>query len=107
MTSLLEPDPVALGFFSWFSKFGAVEKVETVQTQRMDDVAGLPDIDFAKMDIQGAELTVLQNGTERLAGCWPFNWKCRLSRSTRTSRVLARWTCGCARKGICRIVFWM
>ncbi|MBS0338828.1 MAG: FkbM family methyltransferase, partial [Proteobacteria bacterium] len=35
-----------------------------VQTRRLDDVPGLGDVDFLKLDVQGAELMVLQ-GAER------------------------------------------
>jgi len=69
MTSLLEPDPDALRYFNGFENFGHIEGTEQVQTGRLDDVEGLPLIDFLKMDIQGAELTVLKNGTEKLAHC--------------------------------------
>lgn len=69
MTSLLEPDVAALRFFNGFDNFGHIEGTEQVQTRRLDDVDGLPQIDFLKMDIQGAELTVLMNGTEKLKNC--------------------------------------
>lgn len=69
MTSLFEPDPTALNFFTNFQNIGEVQRVETVQTSRLDDIEGLPNIDFVKMDIQGAELTVMQNGLSRLADC--------------------------------------
>jgi FkbM family methyltransferase len=69
MTSLLKPDLAALQFFNGFETFGHVEKTEQINTQRMDDIEGLPLIDFLKMDIQGAELTVLKNGTEKLKNC--------------------------------------
>lgn len=35
----------------------------------LDAVAGLPDLDILKMDVQGSELGVLQHGRERLARC--------------------------------------
>jgi FkbM family methyltransferase len=69
MTSLLKPDINALKFFNGFEKFGRIENTEQVKTKKLDDVADLPLIDFLKMDIQGAELTVLKNGIEKLEKC--------------------------------------
>ncbi|MCZ7658309.1 MAG: FkbM family methyltransferase [Xanthobacteraceae bacterium] len=69
MTSLLKPDATALKFFNGFEEFGRVHRTETVKTKRLDDVAGLPAIDFLKMDIQGSELSVLKNGRRTLKDC--------------------------------------
>lgn len=69
MTSLFKPKQDALNFFNGFDNFGKVEQLDRVQTQRMDSIEKLPYIDFIKMDIQGAELTVLQNGIEKLSNC--------------------------------------
>lgn len=69
MTSLLKPRQAALKFFNGFEGFGAIETIANVQTSRLDDLDTLPSIDLLKMDIQGAELTVLQNGMEKLADC--------------------------------------
>ncbi|MFT3673074.1 FkbM family methyltransferase [Aestuariivirga sp.] len=69
MTSLLQPNPKTLKFFNGFEIFGRVERTATIPTRRMDDIEGLPNVEFIKMDIQGAELTVLQNGRERLRDC--------------------------------------
>jgi len=68
MTSVLKPAQNALNFFNGFGGT-TVEKVEKIKTTKLDDVSELPLIDFAKMDIQGAELTVLKNGTEKLKDC--------------------------------------
>lgn len=69
MTSLLKPSARHLGFFNNFDRFGEVHGTEEVQTTRLDDVAGLPDLDYLKMDIQGGELAVLEHGGARLARC--------------------------------------
>ena len=69
MTSLLKPDQQALAFFNGFQDFGRIHSVERVSTTRLNDVADVPPIDFAKLDIQGAELTVLKNGMEKLRDC--------------------------------------
>jgi FkbM family methyltransferase len=68
MTSLFKPNLSALKFFNGFEAFGTIEKVETVQTCRLDDLA-IPNLNLIKMDIQGAELTVLKNGTNKLRDC--------------------------------------
>ncbi|MEO8112876.1 MAG: FkbM family methyltransferase [Phenylobacterium sp.] len=69
MTSLLKPSAKQLAFFNGFSHFGKVHGTEEVATTRLDEVAGLPDLDFLKMDIQGSELQVLEHGMARLRGC--------------------------------------
>jgi len=69
MSSLLKPREAALNFFNGFNQFGRIESTQTVQTKRLDDVESLASIDFLKMDIQGAELTVLKNGREKLKDC--------------------------------------
>jgi FkbM family methyltransferase len=69
MTSLLRPSPRNLAFFNGFTKFGHVLRRETVETRRLDDLPGIPPVDFLKMDAQGAELMVMQHGTRTLAGC--------------------------------------
>ena len=66
MTSLLKPNTSVLNFFNGFNKIGQIQKTERVQTKMLDDIQELPLIDFAKMDIQGAELTVLKNGKKKL-----------------------------------------
>ena len=69
MTSLLKPDQEALKFFNGFDHFGQIERTEQIQTKRLDDIFNLPFIDILKMDIQGAELTVLKNGVDKLRNC--------------------------------------
>ena len=69
MTSLLKPKLNALNFFNGFNKIGEIEKIEKVKTYKLNDIKELPLIDLAKMDIQGSELTVLNNGLEKLKDC--------------------------------------
>jgi hypothetical protein len=69
MTSLLKPSAAHLAFFNGFERVGQVEAEHPVATLRLDDVPGLPDLDFLKMDIQGGELMALQGGAARLARC--------------------------------------
>ena len=66
MTSLYEPDKKALKFFNGFSHIGRVEEVKEIQTSKLDDVKELALIDFAKLDVQGAELTILENAEKKL-----------------------------------------
>lgn len=65
-TSLLAPDPAALAFFNSFPQLGRVRETQDIDTARLDDIAELPAIDFLKMDVQGAELMVLQGGRTKL-----------------------------------------
>jgi hypothetical protein len=69
MTSLLKPSAAHLAFFNGFERLGRVEAEHPCATTRLDDVPGLPDLDFLKMDIQGGELAALKGGTARLARC--------------------------------------
>lgn len=69
MSSLYKPRRSALEFFNGFEFFGAVEKTIPVKTKKLDSIAELPSIDLLKMDIQGAELTVLKHGTNKLKDC--------------------------------------
>lgn len=69
MTSLLEPNPAVLNCFHGFDEWAQVIGRETIQTVRLDDVAEIDNLDFLKIDIQGAELEVFRNGTDKLANC--------------------------------------
>jgi len=69
MSSLLKPNPTALKFFNGFTQFGATEKREQVKTVTLDSLAGLPPIDFLKMDVQGAELRILEHSEAKLKAC--------------------------------------
>ncbi len=66
MTSLLAPDPKRLRLFNGFPEWGTVIEEVDVQTHRLDDIDDIPDFDLLKIDIQGGELMVFQNGRERL-----------------------------------------
>lgn len=65
--SLLEPDPASLALFEYFQPLGQVLTRERVQTRRLDDIGEIEAIDFLKIDIQGGELSVFQNGRQKLA----------------------------------------
>jgi FkbM family methyltransferase len=68
MTSLLEPNPAVLSLFGGFTEWGAVVRTEQVNTVRLDDVPETEGFDLLKIDIQGAELMVMENAVARLAG---------------------------------------
>lgn len=72
-SSIYEPDP---RYVDLFSTIGAgqpdgnfyVEATSEVLTQRLDDVRDFPYPDFVKIDVQGAELDVIEGGTETISG---------------------------------------
>jgi FkbM family methyltransferase len=66
MTSLLQPNPEVLSLIHGFSVWGQVVRTELVETKRLDDIPETAALDYLKMDIQGAELMVLQHATDRL-----------------------------------------
>ena len=69
MTSLLEPNTELLGYYHGFPEWGKVLERRKISTIRLDDVAEIKDIDYLKIDIQGAELEVFRNGVDRLRDC--------------------------------------
>ncbi len=66
MTSLLEPNLAMLGLFERFGEWAEVIEREEIDTKRLDDIAETAQLDLLKIDIQGGELMVFQNATERL-----------------------------------------
>lgn len=69
MTSLLEPNTDLLSYLHGFPEWGTVEERILISTVRLDDVDEINNIDYLKIDIQGAELEVFRNGTNRLRDC--------------------------------------
>lgn len=69
MSSLLKPNPTALAFFNGFTQFGAVEMQKQVETVTLNSLSQLPPIDFLKMDVQGAELRILEHSEAKLKHC--------------------------------------
>ena len=69
MTSLLRPNAAVLELFHGFSDWGRVTREEVVSTVRLDDVTEIRQMDYLKIDIQGGELMVFQNATNKLADC--------------------------------------
>lgn len=69
MTSLLEPQQDVLEHFHGFTDWGRVIERRQLNTRRLDDVEEARAADYIKLDIQGAELMVLQNAQRVLAEC--------------------------------------
>ena len=71
-TSLLEPDPAVINMFHGIDagppdgNFTVIRE-ESVNTRRLDDIDECPMADYVKIDVQGAELLVLENGTAKIA----------------------------------------
>jgi len=65
-TSIFVPSTAALEAFSFFKNNARVVGQTQVQTQRLDDLVEVDDIDFLKIDIQGGELAVFVHGREKL-----------------------------------------
>src|SRR5262245_41500921 len=65
-TSMFVPSATALDVFSFFKNNARVVGEVRIQTQRLDDLAEIDDIDFLKIDIQGGELAVFVHGREKL-----------------------------------------
>ena len=63
MNSLLTPNDEWLRIFPGFSRWGEIKSKLSVDTKRLDDIPQARETRFAKLDIQGAELMVLKNGT--------------------------------------------
>jgi FkbM family methyltransferase len=66
MTSLLTPDQNQLRLFNEFSDWGSVVEEYEVQTHRLDDL-DIDDFDLLKIDVQGSELVIFENGRNRLS----------------------------------------
>jgi FkbM family methyltransferase len=66
MTSLLVPDPSQLALFNLFPIWGTVKERIPIATKKLDDIAEIAQMDFLKMDVQGAEGEVLAHGRAKL-----------------------------------------
>jgi FkbM family methyltransferase len=66
LASLLEPDQAVFSHFEVLAPMAEVIQRLPIQTRRLDDVEEIEGIDFLKMDVQGFELAVLQNGRSKL-----------------------------------------
>ncbi len=66
MTSLFEPDTTTLDLFTILKPCGEVTQRVEIQTRKLDEITEIEHLDFLKIDIQGAELAVFKNGTQKL-----------------------------------------
>jgi FkbM family methyltransferase len=66
MTSLLRPNMKLLGLLHGFEEWARVMKTEEVATRRLDDIPEAAQFDMLKIDVQGAELMVMENAVEGL-----------------------------------------
>ncbi len=65
--SLFKPNDPLLEKFQSLLELTRLEGTHEVETRRLDDIDEVRDIDFFKIDVQGAELDVFQNGNRVLA----------------------------------------
>jgi FkbM family methyltransferase len=65
--SLFEPNQELNAKFQALAEPTAPVRTHAVRTTRLDDVAGLDDVDFVKIDVQGAELMVFENALRVLS----------------------------------------
>lgn len=66
MTSFFDPDQRTYDSFEMFKSLGEVKEKIDIDTVRLDDIEDIKRIDFLKIDIQGGELSVFQNGRSKL-----------------------------------------
>lgn len=66
MSSVFKPDREILKIFHPFDIWGQVVSQQKVLTKTLDSISEIEYIDFLKIDIQGGELNVFQNGKKKL-----------------------------------------
>jgi len=67
MTSLLKPDYQILDYFHGWSQWAEVLGTKKLHTYRLDDIKEINQIDYVKLDVQGSELDIIQNGKNILS----------------------------------------
>lgn len=67
--SLYEPNTPLLEKFQNLSELVTPVARHPVETRRLDDIAEIGDVDFLKIDVQGAELTIFENAERILGKC--------------------------------------
>lgn len=67
MTSLLKPDYKILDYFHGFSEWAKIIGQEVMQTHRLDDIEEIKVIDYIKLDVQGGEMDIIQNGKNKIS----------------------------------------
>lgn len=66
-TSLLRPNENTISTLQRFSRGMTVRDKVEIDTRRLDDIVEVPQFDFLKIDVQGSEVAVFQNGSGRLS----------------------------------------
>ncbi|MDR2876114.1 MAG: FkbM family methyltransferase [Methylobacillus sp.] len=67
LVSLFKLDPESLEVFQNIKAVSALNGEESIATRKLDDIEEIEHLDFLKIDIQGGELAVFQNGKRALA----------------------------------------
>jgi FkbM family methyltransferase len=67
LTSLYSLDPRALAFLGRAKRAAHLEERVRVKTRRLDDIDSIERMDLLKIDVQGAERMIFENGTARLS----------------------------------------
>jgi hypothetical protein len=98
-SSLLEPNMALLDQFTGFAELFRVVATRPVATRRLDDVPQAAGADYLKLDVQGAELMVLDGAAETLRSVLVVHTEAEFA--PRTSRCLPISTRACARWGSC------
>ena len=66
MSSLFEPNLELLSLFHGFEEWSQVIERLPLITHRLDDIDEIMNIDFLKLDVQGSEVAIFENATEKL-----------------------------------------
>ena len=66
--SLYEPNTPLLEKFNNLAEVVSPVATHAIETKRIDDIPGIGNVDFIKIDVQGAELLVLRNALKALSG---------------------------------------
>jgi FkbM family methyltransferase len=69
MNSLLAPNFDLLNLAHLHGAWAEVQTLVDVDTRRLDDISEIEAMDYLKIDIQGAEMLVFENATEKLKDC--------------------------------------
>ncbi len=68
MSSLLVPDLDILRHFHGFEQWARIIEQQPVSTSKLDDIVEIQGkMDYLKMDVQGSELSIIENGLNQLA----------------------------------------
>jgi FkbM family methyltransferase len=66
MSSILEPDLQYLNLFHGFAEWAEIIKRIKIQTKKLDEINFEKKIDFFKIDVQGYEYEIINNGREKI-----------------------------------------